>query len=102
MTWAGAAPVAFVLLWSTGFVGAKYGLPYAEPFTFLALRLAIAASLLGVAAAAAGGILGGVRGERNAGTARGRARRRDEGGRVDRGPGHAKCASRVACRACSG
>jgi len=51
VTWAALAPVAFVLLWSTGFVGAKYGLPYAEPFTFLALRLAIAAALLGVAAA---------------------------------------------------
>jgi drug/metabolite transporter (DMT)-like permease len=41
-----AAPVVFVLLWSTGFVGAKYGLPYAEPFTFLALRLALAGVLL--------------------------------------------------------
>jgi drug/metabolite transporter (DMT)-like permease len=41
-----AAPVVFVLLWSTGFVGAKYGLPYAEPFTFLALRLALAGALL--------------------------------------------------------
>lgn len=40
----------FVLLWSTGFVGAKYGLPDAEPFTFLALRLAIAAALLAGAA----------------------------------------------------
>lgn len=39
-------PVVFVLLWSTGFVGAKYGLPYAEPFTFLAVRMVIAASLL--------------------------------------------------------
>lgn len=48
MSW---APAAFVLLWSTGFVGAKYGLPYAEPFTFLALRLAIAAVLLGAVAA---------------------------------------------------
>ena len=46
------APALFVLLWSTGFVGAKYGLPYAEPFTFLALRLAIAAALLAVAALA--------------------------------------------------
>lgn len=36
----------FVLLWSTGFIGAKYGLPYAEPFTFLALRLLIASALL--------------------------------------------------------
>ena len=41
-----AAPLVFVLLWSTGFVGAKYGLPYAEPFTFLALRLALAGALL--------------------------------------------------------
>lgn len=40
------APIVFVLLWSTGFIGAKYGLPYAEPFTFLSLRLVIAASLL--------------------------------------------------------
>ncbi len=45
-------PALFVLLWSTGFVGAKYGLPYAPPFTFLALRLAVAAVLLtGLAAA---------------------------------------------------
>jgi drug/metabolite transporter (DMT)-like permease len=46
------APVVFVFLWSTGFVGAKYGLPDAEPFTFLALRLSIAGALLAVAAAA--------------------------------------------------
>jgi drug/metabolite transporter (DMT)-like permease len=39
-------PALFVLLWSTGFVGAKYGLPYAEPFTFLGVRLVIAAGLL--------------------------------------------------------
>ena len=41
-----------MLLWSTGFVGAKYGLPYAEPFTFLAVRLVIAAVLLGAVAVA--------------------------------------------------
>ncbi|MEJ7771182.1 MAG: DMT family transporter [Geodermatophilaceae bacterium] len=41
-----SAPAVFVLLWSTGFVGAKYALPYAEPFTFLALRLFIATALL--------------------------------------------------------
>jgi drug/metabolite transporter (DMT)-like permease len=34
-----AAPVLFVLLWSTGFIGAKFGLPYAEPLTFLAVRM---------------------------------------------------------------
>ena len=45
-------PALFVLLWSTGFVGAKYGLPYAEPFTFLSLRLGVAAVLLGVLAVA--------------------------------------------------
>lgn len=52
------APAAFVLLWSTGFVGAKYGLPYAEPFTFLALRLAIAAVLLAAVAAVKDGRIG--------------------------------------------
>ena len=40
-----AAPIAFVLLWSTGFLGAKYGMPHAEPFTFLAYRFAIATVL---------------------------------------------------------
>ncbi len=40
-----AAPIAFVLLWSTGFLGAKYGMPHAEPFTFLAYRFAIATML---------------------------------------------------------
>lgn len=28
----------FVLIWSTGFIGARYGMPYAEPATFLSLR----------------------------------------------------------------
>lgn len=32
------APALFVLLWSTGFIGAKIGLPYAEPLTFLLWR----------------------------------------------------------------
>jgi drug/metabolite transporter (DMT)-like permease len=45
-------PVLFVLLWSTGFVGAKYGLPYAEPFTFLGVRLLVAGVLLGLLALA--------------------------------------------------
>lgn len=34
-----AAPVVFVLLWSTGFIGARFGLPYIEPMTFLAVRM---------------------------------------------------------------
>lgn len=37
-----AAPIVFVLLWSTGFLGAKMGLPHAEPFTFLGLRFTLA------------------------------------------------------------
>lgn len=51
---AAAAPVVFVLLWSTGFIGAKYGLPYAPPFTFLALRLGMAGVLLAGAATVTG------------------------------------------------
>lgn len=31
-------PLAFVLIWSTGFVVAKFGLPYAPPLTFLIVR----------------------------------------------------------------
>lgn len=34
-----AAPALFVLLWSTGFIGARFGLPYIEPLTFLAVRM---------------------------------------------------------------
>src|SRR6516164_9656819 len=36
-----AAPGLFVMLWSTGFIGAKFGLPYAEPLTFLLWRYGI-------------------------------------------------------------
>ncbi|AXE32860.1 DMT family transporter [Chromobacterium phragmitis] len=35
-------PWMFVALWSTGFTGAKLGLPYCGPFTFLAIRMALA------------------------------------------------------------
>ena len=33
-------PAVFVLIWSTGFIVAKFGLPHAPPLTFLALRYA--------------------------------------------------------------
>ena len=33
-----AMPAVFVLIWSTGFIVAKFGLPYAPPLTFLAIR----------------------------------------------------------------
>ncbi|MEJ2432568.1 MAG: DMT family transporter [Pseudolabrys sp.] len=36
-----SAPVIFVLLWSTGFIGARFGLPSIEPLTFLAVRMVI-------------------------------------------------------------
>jgi drug/metabolite transporter (DMT)-like permease len=38
--WISAMPFVFVLIWSTGFIVAKYGLPYAPPLTFLLLRFA--------------------------------------------------------------
>lgn len=40
------APALFVFLWSTGFVGAKFIVPYAEPFTFLTIRYFLAALIL--------------------------------------------------------
>jgi drug/metabolite transporter (DMT)-like permease len=43
-----AAPGVFVVLWASGFIGAKLGLPYAEPLTFLALRMFGVMLLLGV------------------------------------------------------
>ncbi|SFM34356.1 DMT family transporter [Marinobacter zhejiangensis] len=39
-------PALFVWLWSTGFIGAKYGLPYAEPFTLLLIRMLLTLALL--------------------------------------------------------
>jgi drug/metabolite transporter (DMT)-like permease len=35
-----AMPLVFVLIWSTGFIVARYGMPLAPPMTFLALRYA--------------------------------------------------------------
>ena len=40
-----AAPLIFVFVWSTGFIGAKFGLPYIEPFTFLTLRMILVVAL---------------------------------------------------------
>ncbi|RAU22730.1 EamA family transporter [Paramagnetospirillum kuznetsovii] len=50
--WTAAMPGVFVLLWSTGFIGAKFGLPYAEPFTFLVVRFVVVVVLLGAMVAA--------------------------------------------------
>jgi drug/metabolite transporter (DMT)-like permease len=40
-----AMPVLFVLLWATGFIGAKFGLPYAPPLKFLSWRFVIVIAL---------------------------------------------------------
>ncbi len=50
MSFARIAPVLFVLLWATGFIGARYAMPWAEPFTFLALRFGAAGVVLAVMA----------------------------------------------------
>ena len=47
-----AAPAVFVLLWASGFIGAKLGLGYAEPLTFLALRMITVVVLLALVIAA--------------------------------------------------
>lgn len=46
------APLLFVLLWSTGFIGAKFGLPHAEPLSFLLVRYLLVVSLMTVIALA--------------------------------------------------
>jgi len=43
-----AAPGVFVVLWASGFVGAKLGLGYAEPLTFLLLRMIAVVVLLAI------------------------------------------------------
>ena len=37
----GFAPALFVVLWSTGFISAKFGLPYAGPLTYLLARFVL-------------------------------------------------------------
>lgn len=39
--WLRATPAVFVLIWSTGFIVARYGMPYAPPLKFLAVRYAL-------------------------------------------------------------
>lgn len=40
-------PFLFVFLWSTGFIGAKFGLPHAEPLSFLLTRYLLVILLMG-------------------------------------------------------
>ena len=47
---ASLVPLLFVVLWSTGFIGAKLGLPDCEPLTLLSLRYAAVLLLMGAVA----------------------------------------------------
>src|SRR3990170_5387450 len=40
------APALFVLVWATGFVVAKFGLPYAAPLSFLSMRFILTLAVL--------------------------------------------------------
>ena len=46
------APLVFVVLWSTGFIGSRLGASDAEPFTFLSIRFVLALGVLVPIAAA--------------------------------------------------
>ncbi|MBI3504082.1 MAG: DMT family transporter [Proteobacteria bacterium] len=50
-SWTAAAPFVFVVLWSTGFIGSKLGIPYAEPVTFLVVRFAMVIALFALVVA---------------------------------------------------
>src|SRR5262245_45022951 len=39
--WLRAMPGIFVLIWSTGFIVARYGMPHAPPISFLSIRYAL-------------------------------------------------------------
>ena len=46
--WARIAPAAFVVIWSTGFIGPIYAFPYAAPLTLLGVRMSLAAAVFAV------------------------------------------------------
>ncbi len=41
LDWVRAMPVVFVLIWSTGFIVARYAMPHSPPMTFLWMRYAL-------------------------------------------------------------
>lgn len=50
--WTRVFPLLFVVLWSTGFIGARLGLPHTEPLTFLFVRyVAVVVLMLAIALA---------------------------------------------------
>ncbi|WP_198087653.1 DMT family transporter [Variovorax sp. E3] len=46
--WLRAMPGIFVLIWSTGFIVARFGMPYAPPLKFLAVRYALSLACFGL------------------------------------------------------
>lgn len=54
--WLRAMPAVFVLIWSTGFVVARLGMPHAPPMGFLAWRYALSIVAIGVWIALARGV----------------------------------------------
>ncbi|MEZ5810363.1 MAG: DMT family transporter [Rhizobiaceae bacterium] len=48
------APALFVFLWASGFVGARYAMPWAEPFSFLVVRYVLAMVFMAVLIGLAG------------------------------------------------
>ncbi len=44
----GVMPWVFVLIWSTGFIVARFGMPHAPPLTFLSMRYALSVAAFGV------------------------------------------------------
>lgn len=48
--WLQSVPFIFVLIWSTGFIGAKYALPYIEPFNLLFIRTLLTLAVFAVLA----------------------------------------------------
>ncbi|MET3915336.1 drug/metabolite transporter (DMT)-like permease [Variovorax sp. OAS795] len=46
--WLRAMPAVFVLIWSTGFIVARYGMPFAPPLKFLAVRYALSLVCFGI------------------------------------------------------
>ena len=41
-------PAVFVLVWSTGFIVARYGMPHAPPLGFLSMRYALSVLAFGI------------------------------------------------------
>ena len=46
LKWQIAAPISFLVLWSLGYVAAKWGLEFIEPFTFLSLRFGLVVAIM--------------------------------------------------------